>query len=405
MAQSSEGQQEYIQQKVNPILENLVTQLLLERPENLAPFMIKWLTEHAKTPAAAALTEGVNELEELKAELKKLQAEVEVLEAEVGDRSGQQEADSDEEDEDDDDDDDDAPDVMPPVEYLKKNRASVSAEAYGMWNIVKEFVPPVHAKTEEQKGRIKKVLSRSFLFSSLETSALQTIVDAMQEKIVEEGDKLITQGDDGDCLYVVEEGQMDCFKKQADGAEKKVKECTVGDAFGELALLYNCPRAASVVAHAKGVLWQLDRESFNHVVRDAAVKRRERYEEFLKGVPLLKSMEGYERSQLCDALRVETIAEGTKIVTQGEAGNDFYILEEGSCDVEKVYVEGTPATKVMSYQSGDCFGELALLRNEPRAATVVAKSECRLLAIDRKTFKSLLGPMEDILKRNASQYA
>lgn len=407
MAQTSEGQQEYIQQKVNPILENLVTQLLLERPENLAPFMIKWLTEHAKTPAAAALTEGVNELEELKAELKKLQAEVEQLEAEVGEQFSKKPNDDDEEDEDeeDDDDDEDAPELPPPPEYLKKTRASVSAEAYGMWNERKEFKPPVHPKAEEQQGRIKAVLSRSFLFNCLESDALRTIIDAMQEKIVEDGARVINQGDDGDCLYVVEEGQVDCFKKQSDGGEKKVKECTVGDAFGELALLYNCPRAASVVAHGKGVLWQLDRESFNHVVRDAAVKRRDRYGEFLKSVPLLKSMEEYERSQLCDALRVETVGQGTKILIQGDPGDKFYILEEGSCDVEKIYVEGTPPTKVMDYKIGDCFGELALIRNEPRAATVIAKSDCRLLFIDRKTFKQLLGPMEDILKRNASQYA
>ncbi|CAE7240677.1 nsa2 [Symbiodinium necroappetens] len=75
--------QEYIQQKVNPILENLVTQLLLERPEQLAPFMIKWLSQNSKTPAAAALTEGVNVLSELKLEMEKLQEEVRELEAQV----------------------------------------------------------------------------------------------------------------------------------------------------------------------------------------------------------------------------------------------------------------------------------------------------------------------------------
>jgi len=404
MAQPTEGQQEYIQQKVNPLLENLVTQLLMERPENLAPFMIKWLTEHAKTPAAAALTEGVNELEELKAEHRKLQAEVQQLEAEVGELSDKK-GDEDEDEEEEDDDDDGELGEAPPEAYMKKVRTSVSAEAYGVWNQRQAFVPPVHAKSEEQQTRILGVLSKSFLFNSLEAEAQKTIVDAMQEKAIDEGAKVITQGDDGDCLYVVEEGQMDCYKKQEDGTEKKVKECTVGDAFGELALLYNCPRAASVVAQAKGVLWQLDRETFNHVVRDAAVKRRERYEEFLKGVPLLKSMEAYERSQLCDALRVETCTQGAKVVTQGEAGDTFYILEEGECDVEKVYVDGTPPAKVMAYGSGDCFGELALIRNEPRAASVIAKTDCRLLAIDRKTFKLLLGPMEDIRKRNASQYA
>ncbi|CAE7814401.1 nsa2 [Symbiodinium sp. CCMP2592] len=83
LARMAQEPQEYIQQKVNPILENLVTQLLLERPEQLAPFMIKWLSQNSKTPAAAALTEGVNVLSELKLEMEKLQEEVRELEAQV----------------------------------------------------------------------------------------------------------------------------------------------------------------------------------------------------------------------------------------------------------------------------------------------------------------------------------
>merc|ERR1712186_256416 len=128
----------------------------------------------------------------------------------------------------------------------------------------------------------------------------------------------------------VEAGQMNCYKKAPDGAaEIKVKECKAGDAFGELALLYNCPRAPSVVAETNCVLWQLDRESFNLIVRDATTKRRGRYEEFLKGVPILKTMDSYERNSLCDALIPKTVTAGDTIVKQGTPGDEFYILEEG----------------------------------------------------------------------------
>jgi len=233
---------------------------------------------------------------------------------------------------------------------------------------------------------------------------MDVVIDAMQEKVVEANTKLIEQGDDGDVLYVVQEGQMDCYKKQPDGEDKLVKECKAGDAFGELALLYNCPRAASVKAHDRCVLWQLDRETFNHIVRNSACKRRERYEEFLKSVPILKSMEAYEMSSMCDALQTVTFKQGETIVKQGDTGDTFFILEEGECRVDKVYVQNTPAQEVMQYKSGDYFGELALLMNEPRAASVIASTDCRLLTLSRRTFKMLLGPLEDILKRNASQY-
>mmetsp|Transcript_83832 Transcript_83832/g.166333 ORF Transcript_83832/g.166333 Transcript_83832/m.166333 type:complete len:405 (+) Transcript_83832:73-1287(+) len=398
--------QEYIQQKVNPILENLVTQLLLERPEHLAPFMIKWLSEHAKSPAAAALTEGVKEVSELKAELEQLQEEVMKLEENLGDEAMEKTGKDEEEEEESDEDEDDGPgEMLPPRDYLSRGpRASVSAEAYGQWNQAQAFEPPVHPKSEEQKGRIMAVLQESFMFASLTPKEKEVVADAMQEQIFEAGDRIIEQGDDGEAMFVVEEGQVNCYKRQSEGEDKLVKECRTGDAFGELALLYNCPRAASVKSHARSVLWQLDRETFSHIVRGSASKRRELYEDFLKQVPVLKTMEDYELSLLCDALQAINVSKGSTIVSQGDTGDTFFILEEGECNAHKVYAPGTPAQEVMQYRTGDYFGELSLLSNEPRAATVVASTDCRLLTLSRKTFKSLMGPLEDILKRNASQY-
>mmetsp|Transcript_5967 Transcript_5967/g.9527 ORF Transcript_5967/g.9527 Transcript_5967/m.9527 type:complete len:109 (-) Transcript_5967:63-389(-) len=107
---------------------------------------------------------------------------------------------------------------------------------------------------------------------------------------------------------------------------------------------------------------------------------------------------------MCDALQSHTIAKGEVIIKQGDSGDMFYILEEGEAVCEKVYLAGTPAQEVLRYTAGGYFGELALLTNEPRAATVTAASECRLLTLSRRTFKGLLGPLEDILRRRAAEY-
>ena len=76
-----------------------------------------------------------------------------------------------------------------------------------------------------------------------------------------------------------------------------------GESFGELSLLYNAPRAASIKAKTNSVLYSLDRDTFNNIVKDAAAKKREFYESFLKSVELLKDMDGYERSKIGDALK------------------------------------------------------------------------------------------------------
>jgi cAMP-dependent protein kinase regulator len=60
--------------------------------------------------------------------------------------------------------------------------------------------------------------------------------------------------------------------------ETHLKVYQPGEAFGELALLYNAPRAATIIAKTECVLFSLDRQTFNHIVKDSAAKKREKYE-------------------------------------------------------------------------------------------------------------------------------
>jgi len=293
--------------------------------------------------------------------------------------------------------DDDDVDDEPPPDFerfqAKGARQSVSAEAYGDWNKKQAFDPPVIAKSDEQKERLKGVLSKSFMFSMLSEADFDIIIGAMSEVHVKEKERVIKQGDDGSFLCVIESGDFDCLIKFPDGAEKVVKTCVPGDVFGELALLYNCPRAASVESKGDSVCWQLDRDTFNHIVKDAAQKKRERYDAFLGKVPLLSSMDNYERSQLSDALQTETFAEGATVMSQGEVGKKFYIIEEGAAAATK------DGAEVMQYGVGDYFGELALIKDQPRAATVVTKAASKLLTVDSVTFNRLLN-VGDLLERS-----
>ena len=125
----------------------------------------------------------------------------------------------------------------------------------------------------------------------------------MDERKVNTGEYVIKEGEDGDCLYIIESGKYKCtkvFKGQSQPTFLKTYE--PGDSFGELALLYNAPWAATIQAEEPGLLYVLDRGTFNHIVKDAAAKKRERYEDFLSKVKLLKTMDNYERSKLADAL-------------------------------------------------------------------------------------------------------
>lgn len=152
-----------------------------------------------------------------------------------------------------------------------------------------------------------------------------------------------------------------------------------GEAFGELALLYNAPRAASIIADEECLLWKLDRETFNHIVKDAANRKRERYDAFVSRVPIFSTMDAYERQKLADAFRDIDVKAGETIIKEGDDGFDLFIIQEGEAIATKTFGSNEQAKQVMEYRAGDFFGERALIKNEPRAANVIAKTDCKLV--------------------------
>lgn len=408
----------YIQSRVNPILESLVTALLLDKPTDPIGFMITWLSQNNSTQTNSNLGGGNTNSNNnndpaylaLRDQVQHLKRDVNDLENRLGisPSGGGSPGGNDSEEDDDSDCVDEMPEV--PASYANKGpRTSVSAEAYGKWNTKKDYTPVVIPKDDQTKDRIRGILNKSFLFNSLDKSSVEVIVDAMSEVRCGEGERLIVQGDDGDSLFLIEEGVFHCKIKNSstNNQEIVVKTCEPGDLFGELALLYNCPRAASVDAAGAGngggggenaLLWKLDRETFNAIVKDAACKKRERYEQFLKSVSILKDLGGYEISQISDALCGRDVMGGENVVRQGEPGDTFYIVESGNL---YAYKENDPSTSLLEYQSGMFFGELALLKSDVRAASVMARSESRVLSIDRKTFSRLLGPLGELLEAHA----
>lgn len=288
-----------------------------------------------------------------------------------------------------------------PVRYERKRRAGVSAEPVKEDDLDDDTPLPVIVKNDEAKNRIRKAIAHNLLFKHLNESQLVQMIDAMFEVRKAAGEKIIRQGDAGDEVdnfYVVEEGVCDILISR-DGKEKNVGEIKPGGSFGELALMYQCPRAATVVAKTDVVLWAVDRHTFRRVLLVSILQRRRMFEEFLSTVPLLDAMSSYETSNLCDALQIETYPAHAIIYSEGDKGDRFFMIEEGA-------VEVTRGGKTISELSrGECFGEVVLLTSKPYDATVKAKvADTKLAWIDRDSFNDLLGPCIDMLKRNMGLY-
>jgi cAMP-dependent protein kinase regulator len=314
---------------------------------------------------------------------------------------------SDEEDDDDEDEDDLGDDSNPSRFHHKgkTRRVGVSSESSDPSKIKAQMSKVTCIeKAPDIATRLLNAVSKSTMLRTLDHAQKEVIVKAFTGPIDKvAGDKIIVQGDIGDAFYLLEDGSVDVFVRKGKGADIKVHTYSAGDSFGELALMYNAPRAATCIATGNCRLWALDRISFKVIVVAASMHKREMYQSFLKKVPILESLTEMEIMTLADSLAEEQYGNNTVVCTQGEPGDYFYIIKEGEAVCTQVDAQGNQ--KEVGYlKSGNYFGEIALLTKKARQATVRAIGTLIVLAIDRATFIRVMGPLDDLMKRNMEQY-
>ena len=270
-----------------------------------------------------------------------------------------------------------------PSSTIFARRTSVSAESIAVDQESLDPLP-VFPKSPDQLRRIRAATANNFIFRDLDEEQEIGALNAMQELSVGKDEVVIRQGDVGEYFYVVEKGMLHVFIRTdplppfagnptSSGSSpekfllpgyhpehgKKVAECKEGTSFGELALMYGHPRAATVVSVEPCTLWSLDRITFRTIILKAAHRRRTMYEHFLSTVPLLVSLGPEDRSKIADALVSRVYADEDAVVNQGEMGDTFFFVEEGEAIVTKVTPGdgGEPTKNVVGHlRKGDYFG-------------------------------------------------
>ena len=305
-----------------------------------------------------------------------------------------------EEEEDEEEEDDEMGDMpdLPKSRYTAGRRVSVAAEKYNPEEDTSDEPAQVHPKSDAERAFLLKVVAHIFIFRSLDPKQKDRVIDAMFSREVKENDVVIEQGDDGDNFYIIESGVYDILVNK-----QKVGSYDQSGSFGELALMYNMPRAATIVGKTNGKLWALDRLTFKRIVLKTAFEKRKMYEQLLENMPMFKSLNSYERMNVADALLTRTFNDGESIIKQGEQAQCMYFVEQGSVRIVREQDGRSKELKVC--EAGDYFGELALLTKKPRAATVYAQGEvtkCAILDVD--AFERLLGPCVKIMQKNIPNY-
>ncbi|TYZ57646.1 hypothetical protein PybrP1_003398 [[Pythium] brassicae (nom. inval.)] len=258
---------------------------------------------------------------------------------------------------------------------------------------------PSESKTAECTAMLKAAL-QSVLFTGSSDEELDKVLFVMKRLKASPEDCVIKQGDTGDKFYVIQNGTLEVIVNAA-----VVGFLHPGDHFGELALIYDAPRAATVRAATNAVIWTLDRDEFRMIQArsssDSLVKRAK----WLRQVEILGSLSERQLALLAGVLQAVTFEDNEMIIRQGDVGDTFYIVEEGTvcCRIEGPmagHAKSNEGTEVASFGPGDYFGEMALLSDMPRNASIYAKGSVKCLSLGRQEFDSMLGPLTDVLDRN-----
>ncbi|KAK1122116.1 hypothetical protein K0M31_009953 [Melipona bicolor] len=174
-----------------------------------------------------------------------------------------------------------------------------------------------------------------------------------------------------------------------------------GKVLGELAILYNCKRTATITAATDCQLWAIDRQCFQTIMMRTGLSRQAEYTDFLKSVPIFKNLPEETLIKISDVLEETFYNNGDYIIRQGARGDTFFIISKGQVRVT-IKQPDTPEEKyIRTLSKGDFFGEKALQGDDLRTANIIADDPegVSCLVIDRETFNQLISSLDEIRTR------
>ena len=167
---------------------------------------------------------------------------------------------------------------------------------------------------------------------NLEPQQISEIVDCMYPMEYAKGALIIKEGDVGSIVYVMEEGKVEVSREG-----KFHRMLPHGKVFGELAILYNCKRTATIKAAVDCKLWAIERQCFQTIMMRTGLIRQAEHSAFLKSVPTFVNLPEDTLIKIADVLEENNYKNGECIVRQGAAGDTFFIIKKGRVSFDLSY--------------------------------------------------------------------
>lgn len=247
-------------------------------------------------------------------------------------------------------------------------------------------------------------LNRTPLFSALDRASFVALLGETELRVVLPGEIVVEEGKTGTSMFVVVQGGLEVLRGRGPdgkplkgGAGALLARLGDGDFFGEMALVANSPRLATVRAAEESILLEIDREALEHVivahpfVREVvqAFYRARLLDNLFGQSNLFRDFSPEERRVLGARFRHHSLPQGAVLLEQGQPGSGLCILLRGRCSAVHTATSGSDL-EAQPLREGDVFGEISLLFDTPCTATVAADTAVEVLELPRDAFNDLV---------------
>ena len=264
------------------------------------------------------------------------------------------------------------------IRFISERRAGSREEAFGGVNALRS-----------DPERVSEELSKILLLKETPEEVLMAITKAVKEVLMPPKKYVFRQGERGQTFYVVVSGQVEIVEESRSGRGKRIAVLSSGDAFGEIALLKNVPRTASVRTMRQTTLRSLSRRDFEklilpHVGVENFTENLQK-RAFLARIPLCRDWHPQALQRFAVDSALNTVNEGASVVREKQENHFFYIVYQGSFEVKR----GKKSLAVL--KPGDFFGEISLLQSSISNADVVAREDSKCISVHQRDFLKFIG--------------
>ncbi|XP_059221364.1 cGMP-dependent protein kinase, isozyme 2 forms cD4/T1/T3A/T3B isoform X3 [Stomoxys calcitrans] len=282
-----------------------------------------------------------------------------------------------------------------PSEYKRIKRQGYSAEPLIDLVEAEDKLMKI-PKSSKSRELIKSAILDNDFMKNLDITQIREIVDCMYPVKYAAKSLIIKEGDVGKIVYVMEDGRVEVSREG-----KYLSTLSGAKVLGELAILYNCQRTATITAITECKLWAIERQCFQTIMMRTGLIRQAEYTDFLKSVPIFKNLQEDTLIKISDVLEETHYQQGDYIVRQGARGDTFFIISKGQVKVTIKQPNTQEEKFIRILTKGDFFGEKALQGDDLRTANIICDSPdgVTCLVIDRETFNQLISNLDEIKHR------